>query len=181
MAATVLYPGSFDPIHRGHLDVIAQSAELFDSVTVVVIHNPSKTSGTFTLDERVRLITASVEEAGLRGIEVATYGGLTVDAARELGSRFIVRGLRNAGDFEVEQQMALTNHAASGFRTVYLPCGSSTGFISSRFVREIALYGGDIHHLVPGPVAQALAQRFATAPASPDGASDHPRDNESDD
>lgn len=157
---TVLYPGSFDPIHLGHLDVIAQAAELFSSVTVVVIHNPAKENGTFTLGERVRLITASIEQAGLAGVHVDTFGGLTVDAAAHFAARFIVRGLRNAGDFEVEQQMALTNHVASGIRTVYLPCGSSTGFISSRFVREIALYGGDIHHLVPGPVAAALAARF---------------------
>ena len=82
-----------------------------------------------------------------------------------------MRGLRNAGDFEIEQQMALTNYSVTGIRTVYLPCGTERGFISSRFVREIALYGGAIDHLVPGPVAAALSTRFSrrTASAGSDG------------
>ena len=166
---TVLYPGSFDPIHLGHLDVIEQSAELFTSpgdpvrgvVVVAVMHNHDKPGGTFTVDERVRLINESVAEAGLVDrVRVVTHSGLAVDAARTAGARFIVRGLRNAGDFEIEQQMALTNYSVTGIRTVYLPCGTDRGFISSRFVREIALYGGAIDHLVPGPVAAALSARL---------------------
>ena len=104
-------------------------------------------------------------------ITVVTHSGLAVDAARDAGARFIVRGLRNAGDFEIEQQMALTNYSVTGIRTVYLPCGTDRGFISSRFVREIALYGGAIDHLVPGPVAAALSARFSrrTASAGSDG------------
>ena len=78
------------------------------------------------------------------------------------GADFIVKGLRNAGDFEIEQQMALTNHSVTGIRTVYLPCRIDRGFISSRFVREIALYGGAIAHLVPGPVARALTDAIRT-------------------
>jgi pantetheine-phosphate adenylyltransferase len=162
--STVLYPGSFDPIHLGHLDVIEQSAELFGDVVVAVMHNDEKASGVFTVDERVRLVNESAADAGLAGkVRVVTHGGLVVDAARLAGVDFIVKGLRNAGDFEVEQQMALTNHSVSGVRTVYLPCRMDRGFISSRFVREIARYGGAVQHLVPRPVATALAAMFPPA------------------
>ena len=92
-----------------------------------------------------------------------THSGLAVDAARLAGVDFIVKGLRNAGDFEIEQQMALTNHFVSGVRTVYLPCRMDRGFISSRFVREIARYGGAVQHLVPRPVAVALTTKFPPA------------------
>jgi pantetheine-phosphate adenylyltransferase len=159
--STVLYPGSFDPIHLGHLDVIEQSAELFGEVVVAVMHNDEKTAGVFSVDERVRLVAESAADAGCgEQVRVITHGGLAVDAAREADAEFIVRGLRNAGDFEVEQQMALTNHSVSGIRTVYLPCRMDRGFISSRFVREIARYGGAVGHLVPAPVAGALTARF---------------------
>jgi pantetheine-phosphate adenylyltransferase len=164
--ATVLYPGSFDPIHLGHLDVIEQSAELFAAgpgcVVVAVMHNHDKPGGTFAVAERVRLIDETLAGAGLTDrVRVMTHSGLAVDAARVADADFIVRGLRNASDFEIEQQMALTNHTVTGIRTVYLPCGTDRGFISSRFVREIALYGGVVDHLVPGPVAAALSARFS--------------------
>ena len=162
--STVLYPGSFDPIHLGHLDVIEQSAELFGDVVVAVMHNDEKASGVFTVNERVRLFNDSAADAGLADkVRVITHNGLAVDAARLAGVDFIVKGLRNAGDFEVEQQMALTNHSVSGVRTVYLPCRMDRGFISSRFVREIARYGGAVQHLVPRPVATALAAMFPPA------------------
>ena len=158
--AVALYPGSFDPIHLGHLDIIEQAAELFGDVVVAVMDNHEKTS-VFAVEERVRLITASAGEAGVaESTRVVTHRGLAVDAARLARADFIVKGLRNAGDFEIEQQMALTNHSVTGIRTVYLPCRLDRGFISSRFVREIALYGGAIGHLVPGPVARALTERF---------------------
>jgi pantetheine-phosphate adenylyltransferase len=160
--AVVLYPGSFDPIHLGHLDVVEQSAELFGTVIVAVMHNHEKPSGVFPIDERVRLIIESAAEAGIgERVTVTTHSGLAVDAARSNGADFIVKGLRNAADFEIEQQMALTNYSVTGIRTVYLPCGTDRGFISSRFVREIALYGGAIGPLVPGPVARALTARFS--------------------
>jgi len=155
-AITVLYPGSFDPFHLGHLDVIEQSVELFGNVVVGVMHNPSKPSGMFSPHERVEMIRNSV--AHLSCVEVVPFAGLAVDAARDASAAFIVKGLRTGGDFEVEQQMAHTNHAVSGVRTVYLPCKPALVSISSRFIREIAKYGGDVSALVPAPVAAQLSR-----------------------
>jgi len=156
---TALYPGSFDPIHLGHLDVIEQSVELFGHVVVAAMHNPSKPSGMFTLEERIAMIEQSVEPlrgAGTSSIRVVAFPGLAVDAARSEHADFIVKGLRTGGDFEVEQQMAQTNYAAAGVRTVYVPCKPSLVFISSRFIREIAKYGGDVTAMVPAPVVPHL-------------------------
>ena len=156
---TVLYPGSFDPIHLGHLDVIEQAMELFGDVVVAAMHNPSKPSGMFTLDERIAMIEESVEplRAGGAGtVRVVAFPGLAVDAARAEHADFIVKGLRTGGDFEVEQQMAQTNYAAAGVRTVYVPCKPALVFISSRFIREIAKYGGDVTAMVPAAVVPQL-------------------------
>ena len=152
---SVLYPGSFDPFHLGHLDVIEQALELFGDVTVAAMHNPSKPSGMFTLEARLEMISESVATLG-RPVTVTSFPGLAVDAARTLGVDFIVKGLRTGGDFEVEQQMAHTNYAAAGVRTVYLPCKPELVFISSRFIREIAKYGGDVTAMVPDAVVPRL-------------------------
>jgi len=150
----VIYPGSFDPIHNGHLDVIAQAHELFGSVVVAVMHNPDKPSGRFTVDERVEFARRAV--ADLPDVRVEAHGGLAVQAAEREGADFIVKGVRSAADLEIEQQMAHNNYASAGIRTVYLPCRPDLGYISSRFVRELAQYGGRIDHLVPAEVAGAL-------------------------
>ena len=147
----VMYPGSFDPLHLGHIDVIEQAHELFGDVVVVVMHNHAKTSGLFPVAQRIEL----AEQA------LAHLDGVTVQAAGNLGVDFIVKGLRNSEDFEIEQQMAQNNHAVTGIRTVYLPCSPGLGYISSRFVREIAKYGEEIGHLVPATVAVALRTVFA--------------------
>lgn len=157
--ATVLIPGSFDPLHLGHVDIVEQSAELFGNVVVGVLYNYDKPSGMFTPDERVELASASL--AGLPTVTVDKFDGLAVQAAATAGADFIVKGLRSPADFDIEQQMAHMNHSAAGVRTVFLPCRPNVGFVSSRFIREIAAHGGVVDHLVPKPVAVALADRFA--------------------
>ena len=160
--ATVLIPGSFDPMHLGHLDVVDQARELFGQVVVAVMFNPTKPSGLFTSDERVELARATL--GGRDDVRVEAFPGLAVQAAAAAGADFIVKGLRTSGDFEVEQQMALNNHAVSGIRTVYVPCRPDLSHVSSRFVRELAQWGADVSHLVAAPVAAALAGRFDTPP-----------------
>ena len=164
---TVLYPGSFDPIHLGHLDVVEQAVELFGHVTVAVMHNYEKTGGLFSIDERIRLIERAAGEADLADqVRVVARSGLAIHAAAEQEASFIVKGLRTPADFEIEQQMALTNYSVSGIRTVYLPCRADRGYISSRFVREIARYGGSVTHMVPQCVADALDEQFSAEEAT---------------
>ena len=158
------YPGSFDPIHLGHVDVIEQAHELFGDVVVGVLFNFAKDSALFPVDRRVELVRAAT--AHLPGVAVEPHSGLAVDAAAAAGADFIVKGLRSGGDFEIEQQMAQTNHSVTGIRTVYVPATPALSFVSSRFVREIAKYGGDIAHLVPPAVADALASAFTDGTGS---------------
>ncbi len=156
--STVLYPGSFDPIHYGHVDVVAQAAELFGNVVVAVMHNPEKPSGLLTTAERVRVAREAL--AHIPSVTVEAFAGLAVDAAKSVNALCIVKGLRTSGDFEVEQQMAHTNYAVAGVRTVYVPCQPGFTHVSSRFIRDIAQHGGDISSMVPAPVAAALAVAF---------------------
>ncbi|MEO6651823.1 MAG: pantetheine-phosphate adenylyltransferase [Ilumatobacteraceae bacterium] len=160
--ATVLIPGSFDPIHLGHVDVVDQAAALFGDVVVGVLVNFDKPSGMFSPDERVRLAEASLADRPT--VRVEAFGGLAVQAASEVGADFIVKGLRTPSDYDIEQQMAHMNHSVTGVRTVFLPCRVEYGHVSSRFIREIASHGESVDHLVPTSVAAALADRFADAP-----------------
>ena len=159
--ATVLYPGSFDPIHLGHLDIIEQASRLFGKVVVAILHNPEKHGGVFSVDERIALIQVALESAKVKNVEIHAFPGLAVDAARTVQADFMVKGLRNSGDFEIEQQMAHTNFAVAGIPTVYLPCSPAYTSVSSRFIREIAQYGGDPSSMVPANVAHALKELFS--------------------
>ena len=157
----VLYPGSFDPIHRGHVDIIEQAYELFGDVVVAIMHNHAKPSGLFAVDERIELCRQALDH--LDGVTVVAHSGLAVQAVQVHDAEFFVKGLRNADDFSIEQQMAHNNHAVTGVRTVYLPSAPALGFISSRFVREIAKYGEEIGHLVTPTTAAALRAKFSQA------------------
>ncbi len=154
----VLYPGSFDPLHNGHLEIIEIASRLFDDVIVVAMVNRTK-EGFFPLDERVAMTEESV--AHLANVSVATSEGLVVDAADALAASFVVKGLRTPGDFEAEMQMAHMNKTVSGMETVFIPSGTALGFLSSRYIREISSEGRDVSHLVPPPVARALKAKVA--------------------
>jgi pantetheine-phosphate adenylyltransferase len=126
------------------------------------MHNPAKPSGMFAIEQRVAMIVASVGH--VPGVRVEPFTGLAVDAARAFDVQFIVKGLRNTGDFEVEQQMAHTNQSVTGVRTVFVPCRPDQVFLSSRFIREIAQYRGDVSHLVPAPVNDEFSRLFPPEP-----------------
>lgn len=156
--AKVLYPGSFDPIHNGHLEIVGTAARLFDEVVVAAVRNPQKGQPLFDLDEREALLEESL--AHLDNVRVTMFSSLVVDLAKELGADFIVKGLRAVSDFETELQMAQMNHAVSGVHTVFLPSASSHSFLASKFIRDIARFGGDVSSMVPAPVARRLKERY---------------------
>ena len=146
-------------MHNGHVDVIEQAHELFGDVVVAIMHNHAKPSGLFGIEQRLDLARLATDH--LDGVQVEAHEGLAVQAASRADADLIVKGLRNADDFSIEQQMAHNNHAVTGIRTVYVPCRPDLGYVSSRFVREIAKYGESIEHLVPAAVAIALRERYA--------------------
>ena len=151
-------PGSFDPPTLGHLDVIGRASGLFDRVTVAVLVNPDK-RGMFSLDERLDLLRATAGE--LPNVDVDTFQGLLVDYCREHGIAAIVKGLRAVSDFDYELQMAQMNHGLTGVDTLFMPTSPAYSFVSSSLVKQVATYGGDVRHLLPDVVADALAARLA--------------------
>jgi pantetheine-phosphate adenylyltransferase len=156
--ARVLYPGSFDPLHNGHLELVETAARLFDEVIVAAMRNPQKGEPFFSLDEREAMLDESL--AHLENVRVTMFSSLVVDVARELNADFIVKGLRAVSDFEVELQMAQMNYAVSGVDTVFLPSASSHSFLASKFIRDIARFGGDVSSMVPPAVAKRLQDRY---------------------
>jgi len=154
----VLYPGSFDPLHLGHLEIIEVAAALFDEVVVAALKNPQKASEFFPLEVRESIIHEST--AHLTNVSVMNSDGLVVDLARSISADFIVKGLRTVSDFEAEMQMAQMNFAVSGVRTVFLPATSQYSFIASKYVRDIARLGGDVTSTVPPAVAKRIQERY---------------------
>lgn len=157
---SVLYPGSFDPIHNGHRELIETAAYLFDRVVVAAIRNMQKGDGLFSLEERQAMIRESLDH--LDNIEVVSMTKLTVDVAKENKCDFIIKGLRASTDAENEIAQAQTNLLISGVHTILIPSGSASSFIASKFVRDIARFGGDTSSLVPPPVEKRLREKFAT-------------------
>lgn len=153
----VLYPGSFDPIHNGHLEIIETASRLFDQVVVAAMRNPQKGQPLFELDDRQGMIEESV--AHLDNVEVTMFSSLVVDLARDQGADFIVKGLRAVSDFENELQMAQMNHKISGVDTLFIPSASAHSFLASKLIREISRFGGDVSAMVPPPVAKRLQEQ----------------------
>ncbi len=154
-----VYPGSFDPVTFGHLDVLRRAAGAFDRVLVSVLVNPRKNS-LLTVDERlesIRLSIAAMDPGLVDRIDVGSFDGLTVDLCRRAGAGFIVRGLRAVSDFETEMQLAHNNRVlAPDLDTVFFMTAVEHSYVSSTLVREIARFGGDVRTMVPGPAEAAL-------------------------
>ncbi|NUP91115.1 MAG: pantetheine-phosphate adenylyltransferase [Candidatus Sumerlaeia bacterium] len=158
-AVTALYPGTFDILTHGHLDIIRRAATLFDRLIVCVAQNEAK-QPLFSPDERVQMLRDTVSE--LPNVEIMAFEGLTTAFAQSVGASVIVRGLRAVSDFEYELMMALMNRQlAPGIETVFLTASSDQIFLSSTLVREVGRLGGDIESFVPRPVAEVLRRKLA--------------------
>ena len=157
-----IYAGSFDPITRGHEDLVSRSLEFVDKLVVAVATNVTK-QPLFTVAERVDLIRAAVNNNSR--VEVRQFSGLLVDLAREVGAKVLIRGLRAVSDFEYEYQMALMNrHLSPGLETVFMVPSLDTTYISASLVREVARFGGEITDLVHPAVAAALREKYPPKP-----------------
>lgn len=155
-----LFPGTFDPITNGHLDVIKRGQRLFDHLIVAIGHNPAKAE-IFTLEERREMIQKLIARECDKHVEVATFDGLTVDFARKIGATAILRGLRNVTDLNFEFQLALTNRSIADIETVFVMSGEAYGFTSSTLIKQIAA-GGEIdrlHMLLPDLVLEGLKRK----------------------
>lgn len=150
-------PGSFDPITNGHLDIIARASRLYDEVFVAVMINTSK-KGLFDVDERIGLIREVTAEYA--NVRVEAHHGLLVDFCKDRDIPAIVKGLRAVSDFDYELQMAQMNNGLTGVETLFVPTNPTYSFLSSSLVKEVAAWGGDVSHLVPPQVLEALGDRL---------------------
>lgn len=154
----VLYPGSFDPFHNGHRELVETASYLFDEVVVGAIRNPQKGAGLFSLEEREAMIEESLVH--LDNVRVVGLSKLVVEVASDVGADFIVKGLRAVSDAESEITQAQMNLAISGIHTVFIPSASASSFLASKLIREVARLGGDVTDMVPAPVAKRLKEKF---------------------
>ena len=152
-----LIPGSFDPVHNGHLEVIERASRLFDEVVVATLRNPQKDGALFDLHER----QAMLEESLVHLANVRIVSTLVVNVANDVGANVIVKGLRAVSDFENEMQMAQMNRQLSGVETLFIPTSSTHSFVASKLLREVARFGGDVTAFVPEAVALRLKEKFA--------------------
>jgi len=153
-----IFPGSFDPITNGHLDVVKRSMRLFDELIIAVGRSPIKNQ-LFTPAERVEMIEELIGE--LPGVSVESFEGLTVEYASQKEADVILRGLRSLTDVQYEFQLAMTNRAVTGIETVFIMTSEQYGFTSSTLIREVASLGGDLSNLIPENVHKRLEQRFS--------------------
>jgi pantetheine-phosphate adenylyltransferase len=153
-----VYPGVFDPVTLGHVDIIRRGAALFGRLIVAVATNPSKQS-LFSTEERLAMVRNAAGD--LAGVAVDSYEGLTVEYVRRHGASVILRGLRQHSDFEYEYQLALTNRTISGIETIFVMADERVAYISSHLVREVAALGGNVAPLVPKGVLKALKAKMA--------------------
>ena len=155
---TAVYPGTFDPVTYGHLDVILRASKLFDRVIVGVLHNSSK-SPLFSVEERVNILKKATQD--IPNVEVRSFSGLAVDFAKECQAHTIVRGLRAITDFEYELQMSQTNHKLEpNVETMFLTTSIEYSYLSATTVKEIAAFGGDITQFVPEAVGVRLREKM---------------------
>lgn len=153
-------PGSFDPITKGHLDIIGRAADVFDIVYVAVLNNSAK-QPLFSIEERIALITEVTKD--FPNIRIESSSGLLIDYAKEKNAKAIVRGLRAVSDFEYEMQITSMNRVLDeNIETFFIMTKNQYSFLSSSIVKEVAKYGGDVHELVPGVVDEALKAKFNT-------------------
>ena len=154
----ILYPGTFDPLTNGHIDLIERAEKLFGNIVVAVLENTAKTP-TFNLQKRITQIKNSLSY--LNNVEVISYSGLTVDCAKDLKANLILRGLRAMSDFEYELQIAHTNKSLNNdVETIFLSTNTNFSFLSSSLVKEVAKFGGEINHMVPPCVERDLKEYF---------------------
>ena len=153
-----LFPGSFDPFHNGHLEIVERASKLFDKVVVAAVRNPQKGAALFDLEERQELLEEAT--AHLPSVDIISMATLTVWVARDVGADAIIRGLRAVSDFEAEMQMAQMNNHLSGVETIFIPTSPEVSFMASKLVREVWRFGGDVSAFVPEPIAKALAAKY---------------------
>jgi pantetheine-phosphate adenylyltransferase len=160
MGKIAVYPGSFDPITNGHLDLIKRGLKIFDEIIVLVAHNPNKASYLFSVEERIELIKEAAKDC--KGVEVASFQGLLVDYVKKTGANIILRGLRALSDFEYEFQLTLINRRLNrDVETVFLMTSNEWFFTSSQIIKEAASLGAPVEGLVPDIVCRKIKEKFA--------------------
>lgn len=165
MQTAAVYAGSFDPVTRGHISVLARAAQIFDTLHIAVVHNPAKRP-MFTSSERIELWRASlteleIDQSNLRFATLET--GLLVDFCREVGAKALLKGFRTASDIEYELPMAQVNRDLSGVETLFVPAEPGTGYVSSSLVKQVASLGGDTSRYVTSIVGKRLVAKFSGA------------------
>jgi pantetheine-phosphate adenylyltransferase len=158
MKRIAIYPGSFDPVTNGHLDIVRRGTVLFDEIIVAILHNPSKTA-LFSVDERLDMLKETMKD--IPGVSFDTFGGLLVDYACKRGAQAILRGMRAVSDFEYEFQLALMNRKLNReIQTVFLMTGLRWIFTSSSIIKEAAQFGGDVSDMVPPLVNRKIIEKY---------------------